>query len=541
MKQSKKLLAIIGIVIVLAAAVIVGRQYNLFARSGNEATTNEASVSPLKEETESEKQARLEAERIEAERIEAERLEKERLEAERLEKRAKDIAENTWYIAKNDVAVYASVAKATNEGDSAVEGSSATEGDPSAAEADAPIATLTRRTGVYVSDYIVDAEGNPTWAEIKSSYDALTPMGYVAYADLVKSLSDFIAKPYEDADYSAFEKGGIYEGNPPEVVRGIYVTGPSSSTAKIDALIDLVDQTSLNTMVIDVKDDSGKLLFYSDAAAQYNPTANDRVYIKDIDAFIQKLKVHDIYLIARIVTFKSPIYAKANTDKAIVYKNGGLYSDADGLIWASAYNEDLWAYNVGVAKEAAAKGFDEIQFDYVRFPAISNKDRIDFRNETGASQVAAIQDYLKYAYGELSPMHVYVSADVFGWAATAINDVGIGQHWEAIANVVDYICPMMYPSHYGSNNFGLPVPDAQPYATIDASIKDALERNANLETPAQIRPWIQDFTATWVKGHIRYSAKEVEAQIQALSDNGIDEFMLWNAGNNYSEEALKEQ
>jgi hypothetical protein len=99
----------------------------------------------------------------------------------------------------------------------------------------------------------------------------------------------------------------------------------------------------------------------------------------------------------------------------------------------------------------------------------------------------------------------------------------------------------MYPSHYGSNNFGLPVPDAQPYATIDASIKDALERNANLETPAQIRPWIQDFTATWVKGHIRYSAKEVEAQIQALSDNGIDEFMLWNAGNNYSEEALKEQ
>ncbi|MBS7527267.1 hypothetical protein KHM83_11300 [Fusibacter paucivorans] len=534
MKQSKKLLAIMGIAIVLVAFVIIGRQYNLFARSGNETAADEVTAMPSNDETESEKQARLEAERLEAERLEAERIEKERLEAERLEKIEKDIAENTWYIAKNDAAVYASVSEDASGDDPTVEGETT-------AAAEVPIATLSKRTEIYASDYIEDNEGNPKWVEIKSSYDALKPIGFVAYSDLVRSRADFITKPYEDADYTAFEKGGSYEDNPPQVVKGIYVTGPSASTARIDELIDLIDQTSLNTMVIDVKDDSGKLLFYTDAAGQYNPSANDSVYIKDIDSFVQKLKAHEIYLIARIVTFKSPVYAKANTDKAIVYKGGGLYSDADGLIWASAYNEDLWAYNVGVAKEAAAKGFDEIQFDYVRFPAISNKDRIDFRNETGATQVAAIQNYLKYAYGELSPMHVYVSADVFGWAATAINDVGIGQHWEAIANVVDYICPMMYPSHYGTNNFGLSVPDAQPYATVDASIKDALKRNENLETPAQIRPWIQDFTATWVKGHIRYGAAEVEAQIQALSDNGIDEFMLWNAGNRYSETAVKDE
>jgi hypothetical protein len=520
MKQSKKLLVLMGTVIVLAAVIFIGRPYNLFARSETEAQANETHVNEANadEANADEEAARAEAARLEAERIEAARLEAERQEQERLAKIAADIAEHSWYIAKDDVSVF-----------SAVE----TVADPA-------IATLAKRTKVYVSDYIKDDEGNLAWAEIKSSYDALKPMGVVAYTDLVKTLSAFIVKPYEDADYAAFEKVGTYDDNLPETVKGIYVTGPSASTSKIDALIDLVDQTSLNAMIIDVKDDNGRLLFYSEAAAQYNPGANDKIYIKDIDTFIQKLKAHNIYLIARIVTFKSPIYAKANTDQAIVYKNGGLYSDADGLIWASAYNEALWAYNVGIAKEAAAVGFDEIQFDYVRFPAISNKDRIDFRNETGASQVATIQNYLKYAYEELSPLHVYVSADVFGWAATAINDVGIGQHWEAISNVVDYICPMMYPSHYGPNNFGLPVPDAQPYATIDASVKDALDRNANLETPARIRPWIQDFTATWVTGHIRYGAAEVEAQIEALSDNGIDEFMLWNAGNNYSKDALTE-
>ena len=300
------------------------------------------------------------------------------------------------------------------------------------------------------------------------------------------------------------------------------------------------DETELNAVVIDVKDDMGYMLFPTQAAEKFNKAANTHAYLEDVKPLIEKLKAHDIYVIARIVTFKSPLYAQEFPDKAIVYQDGGkLYSDSDRLLWASPHDRILWDYNVSVAEEAAALGFDEIQFDYVRFPAIYNQDAMNYRNTTGESQTAAIQNFLKYAYDRLSDDDVVISADVFGWAASATDDVGIGQHWEAISNVVDVMCPMMYPSHYGPGNFGLSVPDAYPYETIDRSIKAAMNRNANLETPATMRPWIQDFTATWVKGYIRYGAKEVKAQIDALKDNGIDEYLVWNAGNYYSKEAFK--
>ena len=181
-------------------------------------------------------------------------------------------------------------------------------------------------------------------------------------------------------------------------------------------------------------------------------------------------------MIARIVAFKSPFYAQNHPDRAIVYKDSGkLYTDSDRLPWVSPHDRIMWEYNVAIAKEAAELGFNEIQFDYVRFPAIGNTEAIDYRNETDESQTATIQNFLKYAYEALKPYEVYISADVFGWAATATGGIGIGQHWEAVSNVVDYISPMMYPSHYGPNTFGLPVPDAYPYETIDRSVKDAIE------------------------------------------------------------------
>jgi hypothetical protein len=202
----------------------------------------------------------------------------------------------------------------------------------------------------------------------------------------------------------------------------------------------------------------------------------------------------------------------------------------------------LWDYNVTVAEEAARLGFNEIQFDYVRFPA-SNGGKLDasldYRNPEGETKSEAIQKFLVYAHERLSPLGVYVAADVFGWAASSTDDVGIGQHWEAVSNVVDYLCAMMYPSHYGPGNYGYAVPDAAPYGVIDKGIKDSMARNQNIETPGALRPWIQDFTATWVKGHIRYGAAELRAQIDALKANGVEEYLLWNAGNSYTGSALK--
>ena len=455
-----------------------------------------------------------EAKRLEEERL---RLEEEARKKEAEEKaRLENIKANTIFTSASGATLY-----------------------KSAAEGAEVIEKLPSKMAIYQSGQINDANGVAQFYEVKADIDSEV-LGFVKAVDTVRTLEDYIVKKYDDVDYSYIEKTKGFESNPKIPVKAIYITGKTASGARLDEMIQMIDETELNAVVVDVKDDEGYLLFHSATAATLNPEANEKVYISDMDAFVKKMKEHNIYLIARIVTFKSPIYAKNHPERAIVYKNSGeLYSDSDKLIWASAHDRTLWQYNVGIAKEAAALGFNEIQFDYVRFPAIARQDDMDFRNETGESQTAAIQNFLKFAYENLSEDEVYISADVFGWAASALDDVGIGQHWESVANAVDYICPMMYPSHYGPGNFGLSVPDAFPYETIDRSLRAAMARNANLQSAAGIRPWIQDFTATWVEGYIPYRTKEVHAQIQALKDNGIDEYLVWNAGNYYHENAFK--
>ncbi len=508
--QNKKIIISLGLILIV---VLVGGFALSLQRDDKTPVTTEAVAS-------TEPEATTEDPEIAAKLEEEKRLAEEKaLEEARVkeEERQMSIKENTYFVALGGATVWST-----------------------ALEDKTIVSEMTEKSKVYVSEWIKDAQGENVYAQIKHDIDAEETLGYVAFDDLVKEKIAFISKAYDDVDYSPFTKHDAFEENPKIDVKGVYVTGHSARGDRLDDLLALVDETDINAFVIDVKDDNGHLLFYSNTAETYNPEANNHVFIKDMPAFIEKMKAHNVYLIARIVTFKSPIYARTNPDRAIVYKGSqALYSDADKLIWASPHDRELWAYNVGVAKEAAEYGFNEIQFDYVRFPAIANKNAMDYKNETEESPSAAIQHFLKYAYEELTPHNVYIAADVFGWAATAVDDVGIGQHWESVANVVDYICPMMYPSHYGPNNFGLSVPDAFPYETIDLSVKDALARNANIETPGLIRPWIQDFTAPWVKGYIRYGAKEVRAQIDALKANGINEYLLWNAGNYYSKDALK--
>ena len=258
---------------------------------------------------------------------------------------------------------------------------------------------------------------------------------------------------------------------------------------------------------------------------------------------MKKLKDNNIYTIARIVSFKDPVYAKQNPDKAIIEKKTGKpFVNKDGITWVSPHDRNLWEYNIAVAKEAAKVGFNEIQFDYVRFPA-SNGGKLDafldYRNKNNDSKPATIQKYLKYAWEELTPYHVYINADVYGQIGTFKDDMGLGQYWEAMSGYVHYISPMMYPSHYSRGAYGIPVPDADPYKTIYYSSLDSLNRNENIDNPAIVRPWIQDFTAKWVKGYIKYDVKEVKAQIKALEDLGIHEYLLWSPSNRYHVEEIK--
>lgn len=400
---------------------------------------------------------------------------------------------------------------------------------------------LIKGSAVDIIEEGKDDEGK-SWYKV--SYDGITGNveGWIASEYTVKDRSELLSEALRKLDFSPQDKTYVYPGNPRVEARGIYVTKYSASNDRLDRLIEMTKRTEINTFVIDVKDDNGHMLFPTKAAEKYSPEANKYATVKDIGALMKKLKENNIYTVARIVSFKDPTYTKQHTDRAIIYKDSGKpFMNSDGLIWASAYDRILWEYNLEVSKEAAEAGFNEIQFDYVRFPA-SNGGKLDksldYRNTTGESKPQAIQDYLLYAREQLSPLNVYISADVYGLVGSVADDMSLGQYWEAVSNAVDYICPMMYPSHYANGTYGLSVPDAYPYETVFHSTKDSIARNKNIETPAVIRPWIQDFTAPWVKGHIKYSDKQVENQIRALEENGVKEYLLWNAGNGYSEGAV---
>ncbi|MEW9121676.1 MAG: putative glycoside hydrolase [Thermotaleaceae bacterium] len=386
-------------------------------------------------------------------------------------------------------------------------------------------------------------ENNELWYKVAYETAKGEVDGWLAAAHTVKDRTELLTEELKKLDYSPQNKIHEYANNPRVEVKGIYLTKYSASNSRLDELIELSKRTKINTFVIDVKDDKGHMLFKTKAAEKYSPNANANATVKDIEALVKKLKENNIYLIARIVSFKDPTYTSHHTDRAIIYKDTKKpFTNSDGLIWASAYDRDLWDYNIEVSKEAAAAGFNEIQFDYVRFPA-SNGGKLDasldYRNVNGESKPETIQNFLKYAHKELSPLEVYISADIYGLVGSVADDMALGQYWEAVSNVVDYVSPMMYPSHYANGTYGLSVPDAYPYETIYNSTKDSVARNKNIQTPGTIRPWIQDFTAPWVKGYIKYGPKQVAEQIKAMEENGVTEFMLWNAGNKYSEDALK--
>ena len=404
------------------------------------------------------------------------------------------------------------------------------------------ISNLVKGTEVKIDGESKDKK-NFIWYKIEYKAGSKLISGWIAAQYTVKNRNELLGRDLQNIDLSPQDKADEYIDNPRIKVKGIYVTEATAGSSKVDKLIELANKTQINAFVIDVKDDNGTMLFHTDAAEIYCADANKRVHINNIEAFMKKLKENNIYTIARIVSFKDPLYTKKYPGRAIVYKSSGkLYKNNDNIPWASPYDRQLWDYNIAAAKEAAKAGFNEIQFDYVRFPA-SNGGKLDklldYRNTTGETKPQLIQDYLKAAYKELSPLNVYVSADIYGLVASVPDDMALGQYFEAVSNAVDYVSPMIYPSHYANGTYSLSIPDAKPYETVFNAARDSVSRNKNIKTPAVIRPWIQDFTAKWVAGHIIYGKNQVQSEIKALKDCGIDEYLLWNANNVYTEDAVK--
>lgn len=323
-------------------------------------------------------------------------------------------------------------------------------------------------------------------------------------------------------------------------VRGIYMTGHTvSNQKKFDELIKLIDETELNAVVIDVKSDEGMVLYQTELKDVQFSGANNNIIIKDIDAVLKYLQKKNIYAIARIVTFKDNKAASKFPNLAVKTANGTVWRDRNGQAWLNPYNKESWDYVLDIAEEAAAKGFEEIQFDYVRFPTDGNLKSIDYGALKNKNKAQAIGDFLKYSRDRLSEMGAVTSADVFGLVTTAENDMNIGQQLEYLADSVDVICPMVYPSHYGKGSYGVAEPDFEPYKIVNYSMKKAKERLDNNEnSTAKLRPWLQDFSAAYLPRYKKYGPAEIRAQIKATNDAGVKEWILWNASNRYTRGGL---
>lgn len=341
------------------------------------------------------------------------------------------------------------------------------------------------------------------------------------------------------------EKNPALPGRVPKKVRGIYISGPmSGSTEAFQSILNSAAATELNTVVIDFKDDEGRITCQIDSPLTSEIGAC-RPYVKDIRGLIASLKERGLYVIARVVAFRDPYLAEKKPEWSLHMADGSLYRDRQGMAWVDPYRREVWDYLIEVGTAAKEVGFDEVQFDYIRFSTEGSMKQVVFDEEVtkGRSKTEVITEFVKYAYEGLASQGLFVSADVFGTIIGSELDANaVGQSYTEMAKHLDYICPMIYPSHYSAGNFGIAHPDTQPYDTVLAALKKsrevmeaAAETDDHVSSQAVVRPWLQDFTASYLgEGkYIPYGADEVAAQIKAVKDAGYDEWMLWSAANRY--------
>lgn len=333
---------------------------------------------------------------------------------------------------------------------------------------------------------------------------------------------------------------------PKDGFKGIYVTSNSTQGKKMDELVKFIKDSNLNTMVIDVKDDTGNITMKLNTGNKQ--VDKNTLDIVDGKKLLKKLHDNNIYPIARIVTFKDTKLANEHPEWTFKNSDGSVWTNGKGDSFVNPFMKEVWKYDIDVAKAAAKAGFQDIQFDYVRFPeGFENQadsltyNKGEYKNSqmsSGDQRVDTITKFLEYANKELKPMGVNVSADVFGYSALVENAPGIGQSFPKISKNVDAISSMIYPSHWSNGDFGLQAPDTEPYKTVNRYIQ---KENSLLDTLGKdkpiSRPWIQDFTASYLGAgnYIDYDAKAISEEVQALKDNGVNEFLLWNAGNDYTE------
>jgi hypothetical protein len=315
------------------------------------------------------------------------------------------------------------------------------------------------------------------------------------------------------------------------VIRALYVNRfAAQSRKRMAQLIAMADQTEINGLVIDMKDEFG--LNFDTTDPEFKKNAGTAGVVRDLRTLLDTLRAHDILPIARIVVFKDSVTARVHPEWTIRRTDNSIWRDKQGLAWVNPYHRELWDYNIGIAEELVALGFQEVQFDYIRFPEpYKSLPQQVFPNSGGLSKPDALAEYLKTAKQRLNRVGVRSTADIFGLVTTVGGPLEVGQWWEKVSPHADVLLPMVYPSHYPRGSFGLKSPNAQPYETIKIAIDAARKRDEKLgiTVPEHVRPWLQAFTL----GAPPYGPEQIEAQKKAVYDAGYDGWVLWHPGSKY--------
>lgn len=316
----------------------------------------------------------------------------------------------------------------------------------------------------------------------------------------------------------------------PKYVRGIHLSAWVAGTEKYKKRFEpYFAEDKINTVVIAIKEYEGQIYIeVPEIKKKYNSPI---IPIPKIEQYLDELKSKGVYPIARIVVFKDNYLAKNFPQLAVKTPDGSIWKDYKGNSWTDPYNKEVWDYNITVAKQAVELGFEEIQFDYIRFPSDGNTKLCRYsQKHTSMTATEILVEFLKYAKTQIE---VPISIDVFGLTPSVNHDMGIGQRFLQMVEVVDFVSPMMYPSHYRKGEYGIPDPNKEPYKTVFRTISDAKKLLG--EQIYKLRPYLQDFSLGY-----RYGPEEVKAQIRACYDNGIFDWLLWDPKCMYTLEAIEE-
>ncbi|MBO6119110.1 MAG: sugar fermentation stimulation protein [Lachnospiraceae bacterium] len=326
-------------------------------------------------------------------------------------------------------------------------------------------------------------------------------------------------------------------------IKGIYLPAyVVGKEERFNPIFDNIKKSCINAIVVDVKDEIGRITFNIDNEfVKSKKTIEPQ--IKDIDAFVKLCKENDIYLIARVSSFLDNYLTKLDSSLAIHRKDGKYYRDNTGYYWLNPYNEDVKEYLIEIGRGCAKAGFDEVQYDYFRFSADSGMRNVVFPDDK--SKIEVITELAQDIYQELIKENIFVSIDVFGAIMNSYKDQNsIGQEYTTLLKNVDYLCPMVYPSHYANKTFGLDVPDLKPYEAVKGALdtsRNTVEKTRD-ETMhyGKVRPWLQGFTANYLTEYKTYDVAEYIEQIKAVEDSGINEWLFWHPGGVYKWDAFVE-